>query len=412
MEKFTKLKFKDEDFEMDINVSTVDNSIWLSQKELSMLFEKTIANINLHIKKIYDANLLDASTFKYYLIVQQENGKQVKRKTKFYNLDMILAIGLKIGSNRGQLLKAFLDDIRKPSLLSNNERIIIYNNGKIDIPINIDLKTENAWASVKQMAALYDTTNKNIYKHINNIISEGEMSCFDEDSVFNYQLTTDQDIKENIPFQKEILQLAEDGRYYLIKVYNLDVILAVGYRVKSLVAMRFRRWITFVLKKILTRGYYLDEERCQHCNKVLELENTVLKLKNEQLKEIRYFPGDELRGFIEIKRFLETAKDEIIIIDNYFGHEFDEVLLNINVKKTVITNPKNIKVQSNDNYEVIKVNYYHDRYIIVDKLCYTFGQSPKDVGIHQSSARRLANFNIEEIHQNIRKWKGDTYLDK
>ena len=412
MEKFTKLKFKDDDFEMDINVSTVDNSIWLSQKELSMLFEKTIANINLHIKKIYDANLLDASTFKYYLIVQQENGKQVKRKTKFYNLDMILAIGLKIGSNRGQLLKAFLDDIRKPSLLSNNERIIIYNNGKIDIPINIDLKTENAWASVKQMAALYDTTNKNIYKHINNIISEGEMSCFDEDSVFNYQLTTDQDIKENIPFQKEILQLAEDGRYYLIKVYNLDVILAVGYRVKSLVAMRFRRWITFVLKKILTRGYYLDEERCQHCNKVLELENTVLKLKNEQLKEIRYFPGDELRGFIEIKRFLETAKDEIIIIDNYFGHEFDEVLLNINVKKTVITNPKNIKVQSNDNYEVIKVNYYHDRYIIVDKLCYTFGQSPKDVGIHQSSARRLANFNIEEIHQNIRKWKGDTYLDK
>ena len=158
MEKFRKLKFKDDDFEMDINLSTVDNSIWLSQKELSVLFEKTIANISLHIKKIYDANLLDASTFKYYLIVQRENGKQVERKTKFYNLDMILAIGLKIGSNRGQLLKAVLDDIRKPSLLSNNERIIIYNNGKIDIPINIDLKTENAWASVKQIATLFDTS--------------------------------------------------------------------------------------------------------------------------------------------------------------------------------------------------------------------------------------------------------------
>ena len=192
MEKFTKLKFKDDDFEMDINVSTVDNSIWLSQKELSMLYEKTIANINLHIKKIYDSNLLDASTFKYYLIVQQENGKQVKRKTKFYNLNMILAIGLKIGSNRGQLLKAFLDDIRKPSLLSNNERIIIYNNGKIDIPINIDLKTENAWASVNQMAALYDTSKRNIYMHINNIFSDGEMTCFDDDSVLKDSFTTDQ----------------------------------------------------------------------------------------------------------------------------------------------------------------------------------------------------------------------------
>ena len=412
MEKFAKLKFKDDDFEMDINVSTADNSIWLSQKELAGFYEKSRSTITEHIKSIYDDELLPPSTCREFRQVNEENKKTSNRKIRYYNLDLILALGIKIGSNRCQLLKAFLDDFRKPSLLSNNERIIIYNNGKIDIPINIDLKTENAWASVNQMAALYDTSKRNIYMHINNIFSDGEMTCFDDDSVLKDSFTTDLFSTKNIQTSKEILMPAEDGKYYLTKVYNLDVILAVGYRVKSLVAMRFRRWITFVLKKILTRGYYLDEERCQHCNKVLELENSVLKLKNEQLKEIRYFPGDELRGFIEIKRFLETAKHEIIIIDNYFGHEFDEVLLNINVKKTVITNPKNIKVQSNDNYEVIKVNYYHDRYIIVDKLCYTFGQSPKDVGIHESSARRLANFNIEEIHQNISNWKGDTYLDK
>ena len=381
-------------------------------KWLSLFFNTTKSNISKRISQILDKGILDASTVSKLETVQVVNDSSSKRNIRFYNLDMILAIGLKIGSNRGQLLKSFLEGLQKPSILSNNEKIIIYNNGKIDIPINIDFQNENAWASVNQMAALYDTSKRNIYMHINNIFSDGEMTCFDDDSVLKDSFTTDLFSAKNMQTSKEILMPAEDGKYYLTKVYNLDVILAVGYRVKSLVAMRFRRWITFVLKKILTRGYYLDDERCQHCNKVLELENKVLTLKNEQLKEIRYFPGDELRGFIEIKRFLETAKHEIIIIDNYFGHEFDEVLLNISVKKTVITNPKNIKIESNDNYEVIKVNYYHDRYIIVDKLCYTFGQSPKDVGIHESSARRLANFNIEEIHQNIRKWKGDTYLDK
>ena len=412
MEKFTKLKFKDQYFEMNINFSAVDNSIWFCQKELAAFYEKSRSTITEHIKSIYDDELLPISTCRYFRQVKEENETIVNRKIKYYNLDLVLALGVKIGSNRGQLLKEFLENTLKPTPPSNCEMIIIYNNGKIEIPINIDLKTENAWASVKQIATLFDTSLDNVYLHIKNIFNEGELAVFDNDSVSEDSSVTDLILSKNVPFEKEILMLADDGKHYLTKVYNLDVILAVGYRVKSLVAMRFRRWITFVLKNILTKGYYLDDERCQHCNKVLELENTVLKLKNEQLKEIRYFPGDELRGFIEIKRFLETAKHEIIIIDNYFGHEFDEVLLNNNVKKTVITNPKNIKIESNENYEVIKINYYHDRYIIVDNLCYTFGQSPKDVGIHESSARRLGNFDIEEIHQNIRKWKGDTYLDK
>ena len=407
MKEFKKIKFVDNEFEMDINLSLYDKSIWLNQKELALLYETTKSNISKHISRVLKEGLLDASTVSKLETVRRENDKSLHQKIKYYNLDLIMAIGLKIGSNRGLLLKSFLERELLTSDERNYEKIIIYNNGKIDIPINIDFQNENAWASVKQMAALFDTTNKNIYSHIENIFSEGEMDCLSANSVFKNFLTTDVISAKNIPSSKEILLLAEDGKYYLTKVYNLDVILAVGYRVKSVVAMRFRRWITFVLKKILTRGYYLDSERCEHCNKVLELENKVLQLKNDQLKEIRYFPGDELRGFIEIKRFLETAKREIIIIDNYFGHEFDEALINIDVKKTIITNPKNTKIESNDNYEVIKTNYYHDRYIIVDNLCYTFGQSPKDIGSHDSRARRLPDFDTNEVHENIKKWKGE-----
>ena len=316
MENFKKLKFVDKQFEMDVNLSTIDNSVWLSQKELTTFYNTSRKNISRYISHIFNEKTADPSTVTVLETVQLENGKNVKRKIKYYNLDMIILIGLKMKSNRGLLLKSFLQEQLNKLHDQNNGKILIYNNGKIDIPINIDFQNENAWASVKQMAALFDTTNKNIYSHIENIFSEGEMDCLSANSVFKNFLTTDVISAKNIPSSKEILLLAEDGKYYLTKVYNLDVILAVGYRVKSVVAMRFRRWITFVLKKILTRGYYLDSERCEHCNKVLELENKVLQLKNDQLKEIRYFPGDELRGFIEIKRFLETAKKEIIIIDN------------------------------------------------------------------------------------------------
>ena len=405
MEQFTKIKFKDKDFEMDINLSTVDNSIWLNQKELALFYNTTKNNITHHISNIVKSEATIDSTGEYHSLVQLENGKTVRRKIKFYNLDMIVAIGIKIGSNRGLLLKEFLKDIQKDECKQNFERIIIYNNGKIDIPINIDLKNENAWASVRQIATLFDTSLDNVYLHIKNIFNEGELDSLDDISVSEDSSVTDLFLPKNAPYQKEIYQLSDDGKYYLTKVYNLDVILAVGYRVKSLIAMRFRRWITFVLKRILTRGYYLDEEKCEKCNKVLELENKVLELKNEQLKEIRYYPGDQLRGFIEIKRFLETAEREIVIIDNYFGHEFDDILSKLDVKKTIITNPKNTKVDTCANYIVIKNDYYHDRYIFVDNLCYTFGQSIKDIGIHESTARRLLGFSVTEVHQNIKKWE-------
>ena len=181
-----KIKFKDNDFEMNINFSAVDNSIWLCQKESAKFYEKSKSTITEHIKSIYDDKLLPNSTCRYFRQVKEENETIVNRKIKYHNLDLVLALGVRIGSNRGQFLKEFLENTLKPTPTSNCGRIIIYNNGKTEIPTNIDLKIENAWASVKQMAALYETTNQNIYKHINNIISEGEMNCFDEDSVFNH----------------------------------------------------------------------------------------------------------------------------------------------------------------------------------------------------------------------------------
>ena len=67
-------------------------------------------------------------------------------------------------------------------------------------------------------------------------------------------------------------------------------------------------------------------------------------------------PGDQLKAFLGVQKFLESAKSEILIIDNYFGHDFDEVLQTLRVEKTIITNISNTKVENCENYKVIKNN--------------------------------------------------------
>ena len=124
---------------------------------------------------------------------------------------------------------------------------IVYNNGIVRLDVNIEPINDTVWLNVNQMALLFDTSTDNIYLHIKNIYEEGEL----EDSVTEESSTT----------QKELLQKASDGKTYLTKLYNLDVILAVGYRVKGKRAIEFRRWASSVLKQYLLKGYVVDNNR-------------------------------------------------------------------------------------------------------------------------------------------------------
>ena len=203
--------------------------------------------------------------------------------------------------------------------------------------------------------------------------------------------------------RKEILHTGPDGKQYMVAFFNLDMALSIGYRVNTKIAIQFRKWATDVIKETIINGYFINEPKCLECkNDILELQNKVNVLLLNQYKEIKYDPGDRMRSFIEVSHFLKTAEREILIIDNYFGKEFDEVLAQINAKKTIITNPKNEKIKSNDNYEVIKSEYYHDRYVFVDDVCYLFGCSIKDIGKHESTAIRLQDFKITDAFNKIK----------
>lgn len=125
--------------------------------------------------------------------------------------------------------------------MDEQNKVIIYTAGDGQTKIDVKLEDETLWLTQAQMCELYQTSKSNISEHIKHIIEEGELQ---EDSVVRKFRTT-----------------AADGKSYLTTFYNLDMIIALGYRVRSIIATRFRQWATLRLKEYMVKGFTLDDER-------------------------------------------------------------------------------------------------------------------------------------------------------
>ena len=147
-------------------------------------------------------------------------------------------------------------------LIPNEERgeIVLYQPND-NIRLEVRLQDETVWLTQQQMAELFGTSRNNITLHIGNIFKEGELQ---ENSV-----------------RKESLLTAADGKNYRTKFYNLDVIISVGYRVKSQVGTRFRQWANAVLKDYLLRGYAVHQQAI-----ALQQINLRIDAQNERLARI------------------------------------------------------------------------------------------------------------------------------
>ena len=122
--------------------------------------------------------------------------------------------------------------------------MIIYVSKDGNIKVDVNVQNEDIWMSQDVMANLYDTTKQNISYHLNNIFKENELN---KDSVV-----------------KDFLTTASDGKSYNILHYNLDTIIAVGYRINSKKATEFRIWATKVLKEYMIKGFALNDERLKN----------------------------------------------------------------------------------------------------------------------------------------------------
>lgn len=115
--KYEVLKFVDNDFELDVKVDNPNYTVWLTQKQLSLLFNVSTDNIGLHIKNIFAENELDDSTTEKSSVVQKEGNRNIRRNVSLYNLDMIIAVGYRVKSNRGILFRKWANKILKDHLL-------------------------------------------------------------------------------------------------------------------------------------------------------------------------------------------------------------------------------------------------------------------------------------------------------
>ena len=265
---------------------------------------------------------------------------------------------------------------------TKENEIIIYQPDE-NLALDVRVEGETVWLTQAQMVELFLTSKQNISLHINNIFKEGEL---DSDSVVKDYLTT-----------------ATDGKKYRTKYYNLDVIISVGYRVKSLRGTQFRQWANKVLKEYLLRGYAVNQRLMQLEDRIdrhfSEYDRHLSELDEKvdffvrssiQPKEGIFFDGQIFDAYAFIAGLIRKANKRIVVIDSYVD---DSVLVQLSKRKPgVKVDIYNGKISQqlrqdvarhNAQYPGVTLHSYkkaHDRFLIIDEEVYHIGHSLKDLG--------------------------------
>ena len=267
--------------------------------------------------------------------------------------------------------------------MENQGEIILYQPDK-EVKLEVRLENETVWLSIDEMSQLFGRDISVIGKHIRNIFKEGELV---KDSVW-----------------AKFAYTASDGKIYQVDYYNLDVIISVGYRVKSQRGTQFRQWANKVLKEYLLRGYSInqrlkdleekvDAKLMQHERQLDYLTDKVDFFVRTSLPPVEgiFYNGQIFDAYKFAADLIRTAKKSILLIDNYVD---ESVLLmlskrGIGVTATIythtISNQLNLDIQKhNSQYPRIEVKTYkqcHDRFLIIDDTdVYHIGASLKDLG--------------------------------
>jgi len=270
-------------------------------------------------------------------------------------------------------------------------QIIIYQPEVGLSSLEVRLENETVWLTQNQMAELFEKDRSTITEHIINIYEEGEL---DENST-----------RGNFPLVR-----IEGGRKVSRKVdfFNLDVIISVGYRVKSKRGTQFRIWANNVLKDYLMKGYALNQ-RIEHIEEKLFEHDKKFELIIQQaipLKEGVFFEGQVFDAYELVVSFIKEAKKSIVLVDNYV----DETVLSMlskrkdQVKASIYTAnlSKELSLdlkKHNAQYAPVEIKVFgksHDRFLIIDeKTIYHIGGSLKDLG------KKLFAFSRIEIDPQI-----------
>lgn len=168
-----------------------------------------------------------------------------------------------------------------------SNEVVIFKNGELELEVTVSENRENVWLSQNQMATLFDVDRSRVTRHIKNIYDDNELV-------------------ENSTCAENALVQTEGKRKVkrTIKIYNLDMILAVGYRVKSPNGIIFRKWATSILKDYMIKGYTINQKRLDALHKTVEIQTRILASTLEL---------DEK----EVLNVIETYANALSLLDDY-----------------------------------------------------------------------------------------------
>ena len=265
--------------------------------------------------------------------------------------------------------------MNKKNLSLDGEIIMYQPEGAIQLPVRVE--NETVWLTIDQMALLFGKSRSTINEHILNALSEGEI------------------------LKNESLRKIGNSDFSTkpTNFYNLDVIISVGYRVKSIQGTQFRRWANQVLKEHLLKGYSVNRRLISQENKLENLDSRVINLE----KQVDFFVKANLppsegvipanahwSGYEFAVQLVRSAKKEIIIIDPFAN----DTSLSLVAKRVAGVNAVfySARITRAMNDEVDRINRQfptvvlrtmrdvHDRFIIVDETVYHVGASIMDLG--------------------------------
>lgn len=268
--------------------------------------------------------------------------------------------------------------------MNQNNQIIIYQTADNQTQIDVRMENDTVWLTQAQMADLFQKDRTVISRHIRNVFNEGEL---EEQSTC-----------------AKFAHMGNDGlQQYETVMYNLDVIISVGYRVKSQRGTAFRIWATKVLKEYMLRGYAINqrllnmEERMN--KRIGSIENTLAEHQEKIDFFVRtslpphqgiFYDGQIFDAYTFINDRIRAATTRIILIDNYI----DDSVLTILSKRadkvdaTIYTKKPSAQLQldiqkHNAQYtpiDIITFDRSHDRFLCIDETVYHLGASIKDLG--------------------------------
>ncbi len=273
----------------------------------------------------------------------------------------------------------------------NTDEIILYQPNHLPTQIEVQIKDESVWLNRQQLALLFDRDIKTIGKHIGNAIKE--------------------ELKD-IAVVAKFATTASDGKIYKVEHYNLDMVLSIGYRVKSARGVEFRIWANGVLKEFLLKGYAVHNriETLENKMNLLEIKNNEFDLilkTNLPLSQGIFYDGQVFDAHAFVSGIMKSAKETITLFDNYVD---ETVLVQLAkkekaVKVFIYTKNKTKQLELDikrfneqyGNLELISFDKSHDRFLIIDKTeMYHLGASLKDLGKKWFAFSKL-NIDPEEL---------------